>query len=106
MRLNEIVAGNEFAAYMYDIKIDLHKRFDEATNLFNEIMHRKIPNYACINISYFLKVKEYVDKFLSNTDIYPDQNDSDLISLTADAKQMITEIDNMLSAMKDAKLIK
>jgi len=67
----------------------------------------KIPNYAYISQPYFEKVKSDIDNFLKNVnDNFPDQTDPDLTKFTVGAKRMITELDNMQQALRDAKLIK
>ena len=106
MRITEIVASNEFAAMLYGLKIDLRERYKDVEKLYKEIMSRKIPNFAYMNIPYFLKFKDYVAEFLSNTDIYPHDDDEDLINLIDAAHQMLTEIDNMILSMRRANLIK
>jgi hypothetical protein len=52
------------------------------------------------------KVKNKINKFLNRINILPDQDDTDLINIIINAKQILSKIDDMQQAMKTANLIK
>lgn len=106
MRIFEITDSNKCSAIMHDLKFEFTYDYNEVTRLFNDIMKRKIPNYAYMSLPTFKSLYNDLNEFLSNTEIYPDENDDDLDKLIADAHQMLSEIDNMISAMRRANLIK
>ena len=69
-------------------------------------MIRNIHNYAFISLQLFNQVRNLSVNLLNSKELFPDQNDPDLSKLLQNAKQIITEIDNMITAMRKAKLIK